>query len=148
MNAVQVQASLWAVGWLVVGSSVIVLARGLLRRHLWRRRDSQTHFRKWCWQVFAIGPRFTLLGAGIMWSHLWHLRSLTLPRMIMSAVFVLVLVAYCLAELLHTKVYRPGRPRFLTPEGVLGLWIPLFIGGLSNTTVLLATMLAYQQNGG
>lgn len=128
---------MWGMTSVLAVVALVLIVRGLSRAYILPLNSGLRGFQRWCWQVFAVGPRIILFTAGILVGLMWSARATRGVSMLHLTLFCLVLAAYVVSEWLQSRFYHPDRGGLLAVEGIAGVWIPLFLSCFVQTCVLL-----------
>ena len=142
MLAEGLSAATWAAIATAFAMSIMVAVRALIRTPLLQLADGSRDVHRFFWQVFAVGPRLTLLAAGIVLRAMGDARSQPNTLWLLVVLGVLIL-AYVTAELLEGAFYHPDKGFLYRTEGILGVLTPLFIGSSASTVALACLVLTH-----
>jgi hypothetical protein len=138
--------SVSAAVWTAVGTGfamcVLLAVRALIRAHLLKLTAGARDVHRFFWQVFAVGPRLTLLAAGILLRAMGEAKSQT-HTLLLFLVLGGVTLGYVTAELLEGAFYHPDEGKLFKTEGILGVLTPLLIGSVANAVGLVSIALTH-----
>jgi hypothetical protein len=134
--------AVWTAVGTVFAMCLLLAVRALIRTSLLKLRDGTRDVHRFFWQVFAVGPRLSLLAAGIVLRAMGEAKSQT-QTLFLLGVLGFVTLGYVMAELLEGAFYHPDEGLLFRTEGVLGVLAPLSIGSLTSMIGLISLVLTH-----